>query len=144
MSGRLKKLTEAQALECVEMYERGMSLAPISAYFGVSRQAMWDLLRRRTTMRARMKTGADNHFHRGGETQDDMAHNMVEDAIKRGVLVRAASCSTCGSGGRFRDGRTSIQAHHADYNKPLDVSWLCQRCHHAWHRDHRAVPRRTA
>ena len=57
MAGKLKKLTANQAAACVRMYESGLSLQPISEYFNVSRQAMWDLLRRRTTMRPQKRTG---------------------------------------------------------------------------------------
>lgn len=141
MAGKLKKLTPEQAAECVRMYESGLSLQPIAEYFGVSRQSMWDLIRRRTTMRPQKRMGEDNHFFRGGETQDDQAQNLVETALSQGILVRPAACETCGSSKRFKDGRTAIQAHHTDYNKPLDVIWLCQECHHAWHRDNTAIKR---
>jgi hypothetical protein len=137
LAGKLKKLTPEQAAQCVEMYNRGLSLAPIADYFGVSRQAMWDLLRRRTNMRPQKRTGEDNHFFRGGETADDVAHNIVETAIKQGVLS-PAPCEVCGKIGEMRDGRRNVQAHHDDYNKPLDVRWLCQKHHHEWHKQHSA------
>lgn len=133
MAGQLKKLTKEQAAESVRMYESGLSLAPIAKYFGVSRQAMWDLLRRRTTLRPQRREGEDSHFHRGGSRADAEAHNLVETAISQGVLQRKTHCEECGSTGAFRDGRTKIQAHHDDYNKPLSVRWLCQKCHHRWH-----------
>jgi hypothetical protein len=28
-----------------------------------------------------------------------------------------------------------LQAHHHDYDKPLEVSWYCQRCHNAVHKE---------
>ena len=134
-----RKVSLAHVEESVRMYERGLSCGAIAAYYGISRQAMWDLLRRRTTMRPNLRFGEENHFHRGGVTQDDQANNMVETAVNVGALVPPSVCETCGSAGAFSDGRRAIQAHHADYNKPLDVRWLCQRCHHEWHRHHQAI-----
>jgi hypothetical protein len=54
------------------------------------------------------------------------AHGKVQKAIEAGVLVRPDQCSRCGNDGR-------IQAHHRDYSKPLEVVWLCQRCHKQEH-----------
>lgn len=99
VAGKLKKLTPAQAMECVRLYDSGLSLSPIATYFGVSRQAMWDLVRRRTKMRPQKRCGAANHFYRGGETADDQAHNIVESAIEQGVLVRREACEVCNSSG---------------------------------------------
>lgn len=148
MAGHLKKLTPEQADECVRMYDAGLSLAPIADYFHVSRQAMWDLLRRRTTLRGQRREGSENHFFRGGSKADDHAQNILEAAIKAGIVTRKGQCETCGSSGFMRDGRSSIQAHHSDYNKPLSVSWLCQKCHHKWHKGHnpieKEVPREAA
>lgn len=134
MAGKLKKLTTDQVSSSVAMYETGSSLAEIAEYFEVSRQSMHDLLKRRTVMRPQCRYGADNHFYRGGAIGDDHAQNIVEGAIARGMLIRASACQECRTPDiPMRDGRSSIQAHHTDYNKPLEVMWLCQKCHHNWH-----------
>ena len=49
-------------------------------------------------------------------------------AVKSGRLVRPRCCSECGGKERTVDG------HHEDYSKPLDVEWLCRGCHVQRHR----------
>lgn len=140
---KLKKLTPEQVADSVRRYEAGESLQAVATVHGVSRQAMWDLLRRRTVMRSQLRHGADNHFYRGGVHADDRAHDLLEQAVEDGTLVRPDTCSACGRADeKFADGRSEIQAHHDDYNKPLDVRWLCQRCHHEWHRHNTPVARK--
>lgn len=53
----------------------------------------------------------------------DAVQHKTRRAIKSGRLIKPSACSKCG--------RTDkpIQAHHADYEKPLDVTWLCTGCH---------------
>lgn len=46
---------------------------------------------------------------------------------KQNGIVRPTDCSQCGS-------TLKIEAHHPDYDKPLDVVYLCHVCHVAWHR----------
>lgn len=58
------------------------------------------------------------------------AQLRVQTAIRRGVLVRPDACETCG--GRSRTGYPTI-AHHRDYSRPLDVTWLCGSCHYLEH-----------
>ena len=53
------------------------------------------------------------------------AHNAVTAALRSGVLVKPAGCDVCGI--------PEVDAHHDDYSKPLDVKWLCRRCHHEAH-----------
>jgi predicted DNA-binding protein YlxM (UPF0122 family) len=140
MAGKLKKLTIDQAAECVRMYERGLACAPIAEYFGVSRQAMHDLLKRRTTMRPRERYGSDNHFYRGGSIANDPAQNIVERAERIGAIQRPEECEQCEKiPKKYKDGRSAIHAHHDDYNKPLEVRWLCQACHHEWHKTNTAI-----
>lgn len=142
--GILRKLTHEQVAETVVLYESGLSLGRIAAKFGVSRQGLWDLLSRRLALRPQLRTGSDNHFHRGGVRADDKAHNLVEVAVRNGKLVTLTTCEACGGNGTpYKDGRRPIQAHHDDYNFPLVVRWLCKNCHHGWHRRNKAVPNRT-
>lgn len=121
------------------MYAAGLSVQQIANFYRVTRQAMWAVLRRRTTLGPNLRFGEKNHFHRGTRA-DDHAQNVLEVAIRRGVVKRLARCQTCGEAKTFKDGRTAIQAHHPDYNRPLDVMWLCQPCHHKWHKENRAIP----
>ena len=51
----------------------------------------------------------------------------AKDAIKRAIksgLIKKMPCEICGDNG---------VAHHDDYDKPLDVRWLCQLHHKRWH-----------
>lgn len=50
------------------------------------------------------------------------AHDAVRKALKSGRLVRPDTCEGCGATGR-------LHAHHDDYEKRLDVRWLCPSCH---------------
>lgn len=128
----------------VQMYENGISIAEIAGVYGVTRQAMHKILKRRNiTPRTNLRFGKDNHFFRGGSVADDEAQNALEQALARGEVIRSDTCQQCGSSERFRDGRTAIQGHHTDYNKPLEVMWLCQKCHHEWHIYNRPIARRS-
>lgn len=137
-TGSLKKLSQEQAKEAVLLYDAGWSCGDLGKRYGVSRQSMWDLLHRRTEMRDNLRYGVDNHFYRGGKTASDHAQNMLEQAIIRGEVIRRTTCENCGESGVFKDGRTKVQAHHPDYNRPLEVLWLCQPCHHEWHKHNKA------
>lgn len=53
------------------------------------------------------------------------AHNIVEQAILNGLLVRRP-CEVCGV--------LHVDAHHDDYSKPLEVRWLCRKHHLLHHR----------
>lgn len=53
------------------------------------------------------------------------ARVAVSTAIKRGKLQRGV-CVKCGI--------ANADAHHADYSRPLDVVWLCRKCHRAEHK----------
>ena len=49
----------------------------------------------------------------------------MSKAIRDGSLIRQP-CERCG--------HPKTDGHHEDYSKPLDVIWLCRRCHLQHHR----------
>lgn len=62
------------------------------------------------------------------------ARTAVGNAIRDKKLERGP-CEDCGKSGKNSGGRSVVHAHHADYSKPLEVTWLCTRCHGLRHRD---------
>lgn len=66
--------------------------------------------------------------------EKNRAKAAVNRAVKQGQLVRPTQCEDCGwESEPAKDGRAAIHAHHDDYSKPLDVAWLCIRCHRGRH-----------
>lgn len=61
-----------------------------------------------------------------------MVGQKVKDAIKSGKLIKPEKCSICNSMDR-------IEGHHADYDKPLDVIWVCKKCHMMIHKNLKEV-----
>ena len=55
------------------------------------------------------------------------AHAAVTRALRSGRLTRPKNCEACGNEG-------AIHAHHEDYERQLDVQWLCPSCHKCLHR----------
>ena len=125
--------------QAVPMYQSGLSIQDVATYFQVTRQAMWDIMHRRgAKFRPNTRNGTENHFARGTKAVD-RAQNILEKAVEKGIIERHLECEKCGVlNPRFKNGRTAIQAHHSDYDKPLEVMWLCQRCHHKWHKSNKA------
>lgn len=50
------------------------------------------------------------------------AHNALNRAVRLGIVRPPHCCQSCGR-------EAPLEAHHADYSKPLEVSWLCRKCH---------------
>jgi hypothetical protein len=50
------------------------------------------------------------------------ARNYINSLIRIGKVIRPSSCESCLK-------VIKIEAHHEDYNKPLEVKWLCKSCH---------------
>ena len=54
------------------------------------------------------------------------AQTAVSNAVRDGRLGKASCCQFC-------DSTENICGHHEDYSKPLEVVWLCARCHNLLH-----------
>ena len=61
------------------------------------------------------------------------AVSAVNNAVRNGVLVKPNNCQSCGITAK------RIEGHHCNYNKPLDVMWLCNDCHKEWHRNNTPI-----
>lgn len=55
------------------------------------------------------------------------ARFRVTNSIRRGKIKRGITCNQCGTS------QGKMEAHHEDYNKPLEVIWLCFKCHKQKH-----------
>jgi ribosomal protein S27AE len=53
---------------------------------------------------------------------------IINRQIRAKKIIRPKECSNCGNEGK-------IHAHHPDYSKPLEVIWLCSKCHHKIHNE---------
>lgn len=83
--------------------------------------------RERGKIPERIKASTEvNRAWRAEDKRRAIAHRKVSDAIKSGVLARS-KCERCGN-------EKSV-AHHEDYDKPLEVMWLCQPCHKQRHKE---------
>lgn len=60
------------------------------------------------------------------------ANQRLNYELSKGRVSRPNHCERCGGAG-------PLDGHHEDYSRPLDVNWLCRRCHAARHRELKAV-----
>ncbi len=50
------------------------------------------------------------------------AREILNEFVAKGEVAPAPFCYRCGQEGE-------VQAHHWDYERPLDVGWFCSQCH---------------
>ncbi len=94
----------------------------MSAYSREYRRQAWkDPERRR-----RLLTRSGNSDYKLPKHKQ-VARSVVAWAVKCGDLVRPAICEDCGN-------ERKVHGHHEDYSKPLEVIWVCSRCHGRRHR----------
>lgn len=54
------------------------------------------------------------------------AHEILNRAVRRGEVSRQP-CEVCGA-------TATVDGHHEDYSRPLEVTWLCRTHHKRRHR----------
>jgi hypothetical protein len=68
---------------------------------------------------------SQRHPWRTGEAHKIKARQLLGNAVKRGDVIKQP-CKICGI--------TKVHGHHEDYDKPLEVVWLCSKHHADVHR----------
>jgi hypothetical protein len=60
------------------------------------------------------------------EHHKPIAKSMAREAYKKGKLQKPLFCEYCGQ-------VKSLDRHHPNYKKPLQIVWLCRKCHATEH-----------
>ena len=141
------KLTPEQRDEVARLYISGRSMGSLAMEFEVDIKSIKGiLLARKVEIRPLppKKPKVPKKIHQYNFTtmrHDEKALRAVERAIRKKILIRPEHCVECGQAKKKRNGLSDINAHHDDYNKPLDVRWLCSQCHFDWHCNNQAIER---
>lgn len=77
----------------------------------------------------RRNENAKKYYQDPKNTHKNAARTSTRLSIKKGVLLKKP-CEVCG--------KKTVDAHHSDYSKPLEIMWLCREHHVAWHKKHKA------
>lgn len=117
--------------ECVKKRVRENRLAKLDYYQNYDRN--------RPNKEERAKQSAEYHKTEKGKEvrrkatknyrKDKLKYSAVTDlgnAIKYGRITKPHNCQNCGV-------ECNTHGHHDDYNKALDVRWLCNKCHTDFH-----------
>ena len=131
------KISKEQKLDAIELVRQGMSVNAVAAYYSVSRQ----YLHRYCMSAGVIKTskGKGNcHLTKQEALEHRKINAFVTAAIHKEILI-PEPCEVCGVFGRDENHNRRVIAHHDDYNKPLEVRWLCKKHHSEWHKDNKAI-----
>lgn len=89
------------------------------------RARTYDRERYRNSPERREKAYEITRKSRADHPEKWSARAAVAWAIKSGKLIKPTHCSRC----KQIPDTGRIEGHHPDYAKPLEVVWVCTRCH---------------
>ena len=72
------------------------------------------------------KKGSETYWSKYPEKRK--AQRVINNAIRDGRIERPSYCEGC-----FQE--KFVEGHHPDYDKPLEVDWLCKKCHRELHKE---------
>jgi hypothetical protein len=64
--------------------------------------------------------------HRYLHPEREYARRVITQLINSKKLIPPLKCTLCNI---RRNKKRKIVAHHPDYSKPLEIIWICQKCH---------------
>lgn len=127
------RLTEEQKQEATSRYEAGESCGAIAKDYGVSRQSMWDVLRRRTEMRDRIEAlpRKEQTAIRTKRAAALKRYRSRADRITRAqireVWARDQVCQMCGEEGEEIDHILPVSM--GGQTEMANLQLLCKPCH---------------
>lgn len=71
------------------------------------------------------KIGAYNRKYRQENKKAFLAYNTIQKALRKNKIQKL-SCEICNN--------PKVHAHHDDYEKPLEIRWLCPKHHRKLHK----------
>ena len=77
--------------------------------------------------RHREEIAAKTRQQRSAAPEKFRARERFNHELRAGRIVRASTCERCGQP------HECLHAHHDDYSRPLDVKFLCPKCHRRYH-----------
>ena len=134
------KISLEQKLDIVSLYNSGVAVVKISEVYSISRQSTYEIIRKFTDIKP--NTGFRNSFFRGGPKRSNAIIKRTKRLLKKHKIVNPETCSVCYQSPKDKRGISTVHGHHDDYNKPLEVRWLCRKCHFEWHRHNMPIPYR--
>jgi hypothetical protein len=81
----------------------------------------------RSTERGARKTREAVYKSIKKHKQKQNSRLILANALRNNKILKPDKCSSCLE-------KKKVEGHHEDYSKPLDVIWLCRKCHSKLHK----------
>jgi predicted metal-binding protein len=129
--------------ECAKSYARSRSKLPHVREYDRNRPNAEER-KQKKLLREKVKYATDPEYramkakklreYRAKNKHKDKARQLISKSITNGKVIRPDCCERC---------KISCvpHGHHEDYNKPLEVMWLCTKCHGIRHRELNKIKR---